>query len=125
MRKATAIATVVLALTCGAATVTETEIEFATYPFFDPDPVPATGDMRYPYFFFDGTSAANAPRAPGRWAQLRSELAAAPAFMDVWPELALRLVGVPLSVGIVSGATLISLITMPPNVDLAMWLFKV
>jgi hypothetical protein len=43
----------------------------------------------------------------------------------VWPELALRLVGVPLSVGIVSGATLISLITMPPNVDLAMWLFKV
>ncbi len=62
MRKATAIATAVLALTCGAATVTETEIELATYPFFDPDPVPATGEMRYPYFFFDGTSATNAPR---------------------------------------------------------------
>ncbi len=36
------------------------------------------------------------PRAPGRWAQLRGELAAAPAFMDVWPELASSLVGVPL-----------------------------
>lgn len=62
MRKATAIATAALALACGAATVTETEIELATYPFYDPDPVPATGDMRYPYFFFDGTSATNAPR---------------------------------------------------------------
>ena len=48
----------------GRATVTETEIELPTYPFFDPDPVPATGDMRYPYFFFDGTSATSAMR---RW----------------------------------------------------------
>ena len=125
MRKATAIATAVLALTCGAATVTETEIELATYPFFDPDPVPATGDMRSPYFFFDGTSATKAPRAPGRWAEIRDMLDAAPAFMDVWPELALRLVGVPLSVGIVSGTTLLSLITMPPIMGLAMGLFKV
>ena len=52
------------ALACGAATITETEIELATYPFFDADPVPATGEMRYPYFFFDGTSATNALR---RW----------------------------------------------------------
>jgi predicted permease len=31
---------------------------------------------------------------------------------------------VPLSVGIVSGTTLLSLVTMPPIVGLAMWLFK-
>lgn len=36
------------------------------------------------------------PRAPGRWAEIRGELAAAPAFMDLWPELTARLVGVPL-----------------------------
>ena len=36
------------------------------------------------------------PRAPGRWAELRNELDAAPAFMETWPELAERLVGVPL-----------------------------
>ena len=33
------------------------------------------------------------PRAPGRWAELRSELAAALTFMDAWPELAEKLVG--------------------------------
>ncbi|MCQ2391483.1 MAG: hypothetical protein MJ240_08660 [Kiritimatiellae bacterium] len=36
------------------------------------------------------------PRAPGRWAQMREELAAAPTFQELWPELAERLVGVPL-----------------------------
>ena len=36
------------------------------------------------------------PRAPGRWAELRVELAAAPAFMEIWPELSERLVGQPL-----------------------------
>ena len=36
------------------------------------------------------------PRAPGRWAELRETLAAAPAFEELWPELAARLVGVPL-----------------------------
>lgn len=35
-------------------------------------------------------------RAPGRWAQIRGELAAAPALMDIWPELSAKLVGVPL-----------------------------
>ena len=44
------------------ATVVETEIELKTYPFSDPDPVPATDRTRYPYFFFDGTSATGAPR---------------------------------------------------------------
>jgi len=53
------------ACACGtsvAATVTETQVEMPTYPFFDPDPVPATGNSRYPYFFFDGTSATNVLR---------------------------------------------------------------
>ena len=36
------------------------------------------------------------PRAPGRWAELRGELAAAPSFLEQWPDLAARLVGVPL-----------------------------
>ena len=44
------------------ATVVETELEMPTYPFSDPDPVPATAKTRYPYFFFDGTSATNVMR---------------------------------------------------------------
>lgn len=36
------------------------------------------------------------PRAPGRWTELRGELAAAPTVMEAWPELSQRLVGVPL-----------------------------
>ena len=36
------------------------------------------------------------PRAPGRWAEMRGELASAPEFQELWPELADRLVGVPL-----------------------------
>ena len=35
-----------------------------TYPFSDPDPVPATSLARYPYFFFDGTTNAAEMR---RW----------------------------------------------------------
>ena len=50
------------AAAAGAATVTETDIELPTYPFSDPDPVPATSAARYPYFFFDGTSAKSAPK---------------------------------------------------------------
>ena len=41
---------------CRPASVVETEIELKTYPFSDPDPVPATSLTRYPYFFIDGTS---------------------------------------------------------------------
>ena len=44
------------------AKVTETEIEFPTYPFSDPNPVPATDTTRFPYFFFDGTSATSVPK---------------------------------------------------------------
>ncbi len=36
------------------------------------------------------------PRAPGRWAELRAELAAAPTLVDLWPEISARLVGMPL-----------------------------
>lgn len=36
------------------------------------------------------------PRAPGRHAQLRAQLSAAPAPGDLWPELVLRVTGVPL-----------------------------
>ena len=35
-------------------------------------------------------------RAPGRWAQIRGELASAPAWADRWESLCERLVGVPL-----------------------------
>ena len=50
------------AIAAGAATVTETTLEMPTYPFSDPDPVPATSVSRYPYFFFHGTSAKSVPR---------------------------------------------------------------
>ena len=36
------------------------------------------------------------PRAPGRWAEIRDMLDAAPAFMEIWPEVSERLVGMPL-----------------------------
>lgn len=36
------------------------------------------------------------PRAVGRYAEMREELAAAPSTMELWPELAERLVGIPL-----------------------------
>lgn len=57
-----AFCVIAAAITAGAATVTETALELPTYPFGDPDPVPATSLPRYPYFFFDGTSATVAPR---------------------------------------------------------------
>ena len=44
------------ALSLAAASVVETELEFKTYPYSDPDPVPATDKARYPYHFFDGTT---------------------------------------------------------------------
>jgi len=46
----------------GTARIVETELEMKTYPFSDPDPVPATDRTRYPYFFFDGTSDTAAMR---------------------------------------------------------------
>ena len=44
------------------ATVALGEIELPTYPFSDPDPVPATSERRWPYFRYDGSSATSAPR---------------------------------------------------------------
>ena len=32
------------------------EETFKTYPFSDPDPIPATGERRYPYFRYDGST---------------------------------------------------------------------
>ena len=50
-------------LAFGAATVTETRLVLPTYPFSDPDPVPATDLPRYPYFFIDGSSETAVSRA--------------------------------------------------------------
>ena len=44
--------------------VTETELEFPTYGFSDPDPVPRTESPLYPYFRFDGSADTPSPR---RW----------------------------------------------------------
>ena len=53
-------------------------------------------DSRWETFFRIPADRPFSPRAPGRWAQIRAELAAAPSFMDLWPDLAARLQGVPL-----------------------------
>ena len=39
-----------------AVLVSTQEVDLRTYPFSDPDPVPATGERRYPYFRYDGTT---------------------------------------------------------------------
>ena len=39
-----------------------TELEFPTYGFSDPDPVPRTESPLYPYFRFDGSTEKSAPR---------------------------------------------------------------
>ena len=44
--------------------VREEETEFLTYPFGDPDPVPAVAQKRYPYFRYDGSSVTGVPK---RW----------------------------------------------------------
>ena len=48
-------------LLAASAFVTETTLEMKTYPFSDPDPVPAVEKTRYPYFFFDGATTNGAP----------------------------------------------------------------
>ena len=40
----------------GAARVSVERLEMKTYPFSDPDPVPATAETRYPYFRYDGST---------------------------------------------------------------------
>ena len=59
----------------------------------DGEPVAAS---RWETYFRIPADRPFSPRAPGRWAQIRAELAAAPSFMDLWPDLAARLQGVPL-----------------------------
>ncbi len=44
-----------------ASTVTVGEMEFKTYPFSDPDPVPAVSQTRYPYFRYDRTYHEGSP----------------------------------------------------------------
>ena len=39
-----------------AVLVSTQEVELRTYPFSDPDPVPATSEKRYPYFRYDGST---------------------------------------------------------------------
>ena len=44
-----------------ATTFSEGAMEMKTYPFCDPDPVPATAVKRYPYFRYDGTALEGSP----------------------------------------------------------------
>ena len=44
-----------------ASTVSVGEMEMKTYPFSDPDPVPATSQTRYPYFRYDRTYHEGSP----------------------------------------------------------------
>ena len=46
-----------------AATLTEAAVEMPTYPFSDPNPIPAVGEPRYPYFRYDGSAAKSEPKA--------------------------------------------------------------
>lgn len=59
----------------------------------DGRPVPET---RREMFFRIPPDRPFSPRAPGRWAEMRERLAAAPSFMEAWPELAALLAGRPL-----------------------------
>lgn len=54
------------------------------------------GETAWEMFFHVGKDRPFSPRAPGRWAEMRGELAAAPRMMDVWPQLCARVVGIPL-----------------------------
>ena len=47
----------------GAVTLTEQIVEMPTYPFSDPDPVPAVAERRYPYFRYDGSTPDSEPMA--------------------------------------------------------------
>jgi hypothetical protein len=52
----------------GSAKYAVTELEFLTYGFSDPDPVPHTESPLYPYFRFDGSVAKSVPK---KWNWLR------------------------------------------------------
>lgn len=46
-----------------AASVSVSKMDMLTYPFSDPDPVPATSECRYPYFRYDGSTTQAVVRA--------------------------------------------------------------
>ena len=52
----------VIGLVGFAAEIGEGTVTLKTYPFSDPDPVPAATEKRYPYFRFDGSSAEGRPQ---------------------------------------------------------------
>ena len=55
-------AAIALSASCAVdCTVRDETIQ--TYGFFDPDPVPAVAEKRYPYFRYDGSSPKSEPRA--------------------------------------------------------------
>jgi len=47
----------------GAASFSIDTVKMPTYPFSDPDPVPATSQARYPYFRYDGSTDVSAPKS--------------------------------------------------------------
>ena len=53
-------------------------------------------ETKWETFFRVDAARPFSPRAPGRWAELRNELDAAPTFMEMWPDIAERIVGAPL-----------------------------
>ena len=68
MKKRNIVLLSVLAAFCAVAdsrcSITQTELEFPTYGFSDPDPVAHTESPLYPYFRFDGSVAKSMPK---RW----------------------------------------------------------
>ncbi len=56
----------------------------------------AIPETRWETYFRVDAARPFSPRAPGRWAEIRDVLDAAPAFMEIWPEVSERLIGVPL-----------------------------
>ena len=68
MEKRNIVLLSVMAVFCAVAdsrcSITQTDLEFPTYGFSDPDPVAHTESPLYPYFRFDGSVAKSTPK---RW----------------------------------------------------------
>ena len=52
----------IVAVASAAVQPIVTELEFPTYGFSDPDPVPRTESPLYPYFRFDGSTDKSVPK---------------------------------------------------------------
>ena len=59
----------------------------------DPGSFDVMPETKWETFFRIDPERPFSPRAPGRWAQMRSELASAPGVYDIWPEVSRRLSG--------------------------------